>query len=128
MNDLKLGGRLCREPELKKTTTGKSVLNNSVAIRVSKDKTVFIPFTAWEKTAETISMYFHKGDYMLGIGHVDTHTTTDASGGKHTITDIVVDRVEFTGSKQRESNPQTTSYGGVDFNTGSGIDSDDLPW
>ena len=63
INRVVLVGRLTRDPELRKTQTGKSVLSFAVAVnrRFSKeDQADFINCVAWNQTADFIANYLTK--------------------------------------------------------------------
>ena len=62
-------------------------------------KADFIPCTAWGKTAEFLGKYFTKGKEILAEGRVNTGSYTDEEGKTRYTTDIILDRVEFCGSK-----------------------------
>ena len=64
------------------------------------DKTDYFNITAWEKTAEFIKKYFVKGSRIIIEGHLQPNNYTDANGVKHYGLDIIVDGVEFGGSKK----------------------------
>jgi single-strand DNA-binding protein len=78
INNVTLVGRLARDPELKKTNSGKSVCSFSVAVsRDYKDAegnypTDFINCVAWEQRADYLSQYAHKGDLIGVIGSWET--------------------------------------------------------
>lgn len=64
-------GRITKDIELKEVTVKgelRKVVNNRLAINISKDETTFIDFTAWGSTAEFIANYFKKGDGICLIG------------------------------------------------------------
>ena len=70
LNEVILQGRLTQDPELKTTTSGKSVISFSLAVERdfstdSEKETDFINIVAWNKTAEFISKFFNKGKQML---------------------------------------------------------------
>ena len=98
-------GRLTAQPEQKQTTTGKAVVSFTVAIdRNSKGQngekqTDFLNCVAWEKTAEMICRYFGKGSMICVEGSVQTRSWTAQDGSKRYTTEIVVERVHFTGEK-----------------------------
>ena len=54
MNDVKLSGRLTRDPELKHTPAGVPVASFSLAVdrKFNREEADFIPIVAWRKTAE----------------------------------------------------------------------------
>ena len=71
MNKVILSGNLCKEIELKQTQSGKSALNNSVAVRRDfKDadgtyQTDFIDFIAFGNQAEYLKKYASTGGHQL---------------------------------------------------------------
>ena len=100
MNKVILKGRLTANPELKTTITDITVCDFSVAVnrRFNKEQTDFINCQAWRQTAEFISKYFEKGQEILIVGelHIDKW---DKDGETRYLTKVVVDEVEFCGSK-----------------------------
>ena len=105
MNKVVLTGRLTKDPVLKKTTSGKAVLNFSLAVnRYGKDAGADFPnCIAWEKAAELIAQYCVKGTKLGIIGHVQTGTFDDAETGKKIYkTDIIVENMEFLDNKKDE--------------------------
>lgn len=59
MNDVKLSGRLVRDPELKHTPNGVPVATFSLAVdrKFNREEADFIPIVAWRKTAEFVAKY-----------------------------------------------------------------------
>lgn len=114
MNRVILMGRLTADPELKQTQNGTSVCRFTVAVnRKFADKTTgqreadFISCTAWSKTAEFISRYFKKGQMICLDGELRTGSYQDRNHPDitHYTTDVWVDNVEFTGSKNESNSP-----------------------
>ena len=101
MNKVILKGRLTATQELQKTATDIYVTDFSVAVnrRFNKEQTDFINCQAWRQTAEFITKYFTKGQEILVIGelHIDKW---DKDGETRYTTRIVVDEVDFCGSKE----------------------------
>lgn len=122
-------GRLTADPELKKTSNGNSVLSFNVACeRNIADKngqreTDFFKVTAWRNTAEFISRYFSKGQMIAIEGTLQNRSYEDREGNRRTITEIIANRVHFTGSKQDNPTRQTDE---PDFEEID--DSEDLPF
>lgn len=100
MNKVILKGRLTATPELKRTSTDIYVTDFYIAVnrRFNKEQTDFINCQAWRQTAEFVSKYFSKGQEILVIGelHIDKW---DKDGDIRYTTRIVVDEVDFCGSK-----------------------------
>ena len=69
MNKGIIVGRLVRNPELVKTTNGKSIANITIATDNSKDDTTFLQITIFSKMAEVVNQYCKKGD-ILGVEYI----------------------------------------------------------
>lgn len=98
-------GRLTKEPELKQTTNGKSVCSFTVAVnrRYSREETDFLDCVAWQKTAEFLCRYFHKGGAIGVEGAIQTRKYEDRNGNPRTAVEIVADNVFFVGAKEKAS-------------------------
>lgn len=109
MNNISLTGRITAPPELKQTTSGKSVLSFCVAVnrrfqQNGERKADFIDCVAWNGTAEFISRYFKKGDGIAVQGELQTRNFEDSNGNKRKAVEVLVNQAEFFGSKgQSES-------------------------
>lgn len=128
MNIVAISGRITKDPELRKTQAHKSVLSFSIAVNKPNDKQSadFINCVAWEKTAEVICNYCHKGDEVVIAGHISTSTYDERSTGrKRTDTFVVVDRFEFGRQKQKKEDDKFS-----EFNTGTQVDitNEELPF
>lgn len=99
-----LMGRLTKDPELKQTPNGISVLAFTIAVdRNSKDKqTDFINCVAWRQTAEFISKFFSKGRMIAVEGSIQTRSYEDKDGKKHIVTEVVVNQANFTGEAKSD--------------------------
>ena len=107
MNRVILMGHLTRDPEMRTTATGKHVARFSVACqrRVKNRQTGqydadFIDCVAWEKTAAFVCNYFQKGSRIALEGRLQSGSYEDKNGQKRYYTEVVVENVEFAGSKQ----------------------------
>lgn len=76
-NILILAGRLTKDPEIKKTNSGKSLVKFSIAVNEYKDKTTFVNCTAWEKLAESIGNHYKKGMLILVKGSLAIDKSED---------------------------------------------------
>lgn len=106
MNVVAMIGRLCQEPEIKMTQSGKKVVSNTVAIDGYGDHTDFIPVVFWEKTAEFVGRYFHKGDRIGITGMVQSRRYTDKEGNNRTAIEIIANRADFCESKGKSIDVQ----------------------
>jgi single-strand DNA-binding protein len=104
MNKVTLMGRLTRDPELRSTATGTSVVSFTLAVdrrfanREGERQADFINCVAWRQTGEFISKYFPKGRMIAVCGSIQTRTWDDQEGKKHYVTEVVVDEAYFAGS------------------------------
>ena len=101
MNKVILIGNLTRDPELTETPSGVAVCR--FAIAVSRDyansdgtrETDFFNITVWRGRAENCGRYLKKGNKVAVIGSLQNRSYEDKDGVKRTVTDIVVENVEF---------------------------------
>lgn len=105
MNKVLLLGNLTREPELKKSASGKYVLDFTIATNEGKtssgeDISQFTTCRAWEKNAENIANFFSKGSKILIEGRIRTDVQ-DTPNGKKYYTYVLADRFEFVQSKEK---------------------------
>ena len=104
MNKVILHGRIARDPDVRTTQSGRTVARLTIAVDRGKDKdgnnkgADFISCVAWEKTAELLGKYFPKGKEILTEGRIQTGSY-EKDGQKRYTTDVIIDRIEFCGSK-----------------------------
>lgn len=99
MNKAFLKGRLTRDPEVRYTQNNTLVATFTIAVnRKEKDKADFINCIAWGKTGEFVSKYFKKGQEILAVGRIQVRDY-DKDGKKVYVTEVIVEEVEFCGSK-----------------------------
>ena len=106
MNIVILKGRLTKDVSLLFGQSGTPYTSFTVAVNgYSKDKdlTDFILCTAFNKTAEFIAEYFRKGQEILIKGNVKVDSY-EKDGNKITRQYIIVENVEFVGSKKEDEN------------------------
>ncbi len=75
-------GRVGADPDVREVN-GKKVTNYNVACNVSKDKTVWVKVTTWEKRADIDGKYIKKGMLVMCTGTLQS----DESGKPRTYTD-----------------------------------------
>lgn len=100
-----LMGRLARDPELRRTNTGKAVVSFTIAVdNFGKDNgTSFISCVAWDKTGEFVSNYFLKGSQIAVEGRLQTRQYETKEGRKQTVTEVVVTQAHFCGKKEENT-------------------------
>lgn len=146
MNRAVLVGRIVRDPELRKITSGMSVVSFTLAIdnrvRQGAERTTsFIPVTAWNQTADNIAKYVHKG-MLLGVdGRLNQRSYTNNENRKVSVVEVIADTVTFLEKRQDSGNDQSSlgyednrsqnSYSSTEMNDNQESDittDDDLPF
>ncbi len=131
-------GRITKDPVLRKTQNGTSVVSFVLAVnrKVKKEgqpDADFINCQAWGKTAEAICTYVSKG-HMLGLeGRIQTRNYDDRDGKRVYITEVVADSVQFLESKKSDESAQNEATGAYTQNDeyadyAADIQDDDLPF
>lgn len=139
LNRVMLLGRLTKEPEMRSTGTGKAVATFTIAVQrrfVQKDSATnadFFSITAWDKLADFVCNYYHKGQQVLVSGKLENRSWIDKDGNRRYATDIVIDETYFAdGKKYKQENLKDDSkedsisddFEPVETNTSK----DDLPF
>lgn len=107
MNKVALIGRLTKEPELRKTESGNSILRFNLAVsrkhkkEDGKTEADFINCIAFNKTAELMAKYLNKGNLIAVDGHIQTGNYTNKDGIKIYTTDVIVDNVTLLQNKPK---------------------------
>ena len=96
INQVILMGRLTRDPELRTTTTGKSVVNFNLAVdKGGQDAGAdFFEIVAWEKLAELIQQYLSKGRRCLVQGRL-SQRQWEQDGQKRSRIEVMANDVTF---------------------------------
>lgn len=147
MNSVNISGRLTRDPEIRKTTTGKSVCSFTVAVdkKMSKDQLEtakqngeptadFISCVAWNHDADYLSTYGQKGNMVEITGRIQTRNYDDKDGKKVYVTEVVAADLKLIRTEPRETSPSYlsggTSYTKDDISQDIAADpsNDDLPF
>lgn len=103
INRMILQGRLCADPEMRRTTNGTAVCSFRVAwSETIKDREtkLFLNCVAWQGTAEMICKYFRKGKELAVEGKLSTREYDDRDGNRRSVTEMTVDCVHFCGKNE----------------------------
>jgi len=109
LNVVAIMGRLAADPQLRTTTTGKSVASFRIACdRGRRDangqsQADWLDVVAWDRTAEFVCRYFQKGSLIVVDGRLQSRQYTDKNGNNRTAIEIVASNINFAGPKS--SNP-----------------------
>lgn len=114
LNQISVQGRIVRDPELRRTASGKAVTSFTLACdrdfknqQTGEKEVDFIECVAWGGTAEMVEKYFHKGQMAVATGRLQLRDWTDKNGQKRRTAEILVNNIYFCGSK--ESGTQASS-------------------
>lgn len=108
-NKVTLVGRISTDLELKQTNSGKSYCKFNLAVNRMNEGTDFIPVTVWNKQAENLVQYQNKGSLILIDGAISMNNYTDQNGNNRTSFEVMVQNVQFLGSKKNEDNKRDNS-------------------
>ena len=102
INRVVLVGRLTRDPELKKTQSGLSIVNFTLACdrRYSGGKgqdkqTDFINCVAWRQSADFLGQYARKGAFVGVDGRIQVDSYDDKGGNRTYRTTVQCDDVKL---------------------------------
>ena len=119
LNQVAIQGRLVRDPELRRTASGKAVTSFTLACdrdfknqQTGEKEVDFIECVAWGGTAEMVEKYFHKGQMAIVTGRLQIRQYTDKNGQKRRQAEILVSSVYFCGGKENGSAGGSAPDGG----------------
>ena len=109
MNKVALSGNLCKDIELKTTSSGKASLNNTIAVKrdyknaEGEYESDFINLVFWGNQAEYVDKYLSKGSKIGVVGRLQTRTYENNNGDKVFVTEVVVESVESFSTPKKEN-------------------------
>lgn len=114
INQVVLVGRLTNDIELKQSQSV-TIASFNLAVNGYKDQTDFIRCTAFNKTAEILNQYAHKGSRIGVTGRIHAYSYDKQDGSKAYVTEVTINSVQLLDSKhdnqgqqpQRQSNRMT---------------------
>ena len=116
MNVCAFTGNLGEDPESIFTDDGTQIVNFSLAIRSTKNKTVWIKVVCFNKTAELAEKHLHKGARVGVSAMLDQDKWETPDGHKRSVHKLIANRLEFI---------KTDGRG---FEDGAERDPDDIPF
>lgn len=129
LNHITIMGRLVRDPELRKTQSGVSVVSFTVAVdrdfkNGDEKVTDYIDCTAWRGTADFISKFFTKGRAIVVDGSLNSRKWQDKDGNNRVSWEVQAQNVYFADSKRNDDGQS----GGQQFKEVAEEDSGSLPF
>lgn len=116
MNKAILMGRLTRDPELRTTQSGISVVRFTLAVdrrfknQSGERESDFVSCVAWRQTAEFIAKYFNKGAKLAIVGSIQTGSY-ERDGQTVYTTDVVADEAYFVESRRQDGDSYNSNQG-----------------
>ena len=110
LNKVMLIGNLTRDPELRKTPAGKTVVSFGLATNRNwtqengekREETDFHRIVAWGKLGEICHQYLKKGRLVYVEGRLHSRQFTDNEGITKSATEIVIDDMQMLDRKPQE--------------------------
>lgn len=107
INRVVLLGNMTRDPELRRTGSGKAVTNFTLALnRYNNDEADFVDCVCWEKIAENTAQYCYKGSKVAVEGSIQTGSYVDKDGHNRKTVNVLCNRVEFINTNNSNNNLQ----------------------
>jgi single-strand DNA-binding protein len=144
-NSVIMVGRLTRDPELRRTGTGKAVCSFDIAISRRMKDTVtgewkddpnptFVPVIVWEDLAEKCGERLKKGFPVHVEGRLKTNKWEGTDGTKKSRLEVVASRVQFLSIARQENAAigaklvENVNESSTQVDNGSGGDDEDIPF
>ena len=109
LNKVMLIGNVGQEPEIRTTGGGTKLAKFTLATNRTwtdrnqqrQEKTEWHRITAWDKLADLIEQYVHKGDRLYVEGSIEYSQTDDEQGKPRYFTDIIARELVMLGGGDR---------------------------
>jgi len=110
INNITIQGNLTKDPEIRATPSGTTVLKGSLAHNhryktregEAREETTFLDFTLFGPGADTFAQYFFRGDQVLLEGRLKLDTWETQAGEKRSKLNMIADRFHFVGKAGQE--------------------------
>ena len=114
INRVVLTGRLTRDIELRRTQSGAAVASFTLAVdrsfkREGQPEADFINCVAWNRSAETMAQYLHKGSLIGVDGRIQTRNYDNQQGQRVTF-------LESRAQSQANQQPANNGYAAPQYN------------
>ncbi|WP_276901561.1 single-stranded DNA-binding protein [Dialister micraerophilus] len=126
MNTVQILGNLGKEPEIRATSTGKTVASFSIAVKrkyttqqgEGKELTDWINVVAWGNLAEAVGNELQKGDRVFVEGRYSTRSYEDKSGQKRYITEVIANTIAKPIGGKEKPVTKFTDFGRSEYDSG----------
>jgi len=106
LNGFALIGNLCKKPELKKSSTGKTYSFFIMGVNSGKDKTDFFGVVAWDNIAENLVKYCDKGDQIAVMGELGTTPDTNSPKDNATKVTLTARGISYLSKSHKSNEPK----------------------
>ena len=103
MNNINITGRIGSNPEVKKTQSGKSVMQINLAVKRDKEVTDWIPVVLWNQSADFIGQYAKKGDLIEVSGRLQSRSY-ESQGQKRTVLEVIANNTAILSHADAQKN------------------------
>lgn len=131
MNRVVIVGRMTRDPELRRTGSGRAVTSFTLALNRNYNSSDgqqadFIPVVCWNKTAENVAQYCSKGSLVGVDGRLRSRNYENNQGQRVYVVEVVADSVQFLETRAARERYQANQqnhvsddnfYGGNNYNS-----------
>lgn len=107
MNKVFLMGRLCSDPDVRRSAEGKPIARYTLAVDRNKEETDFVTCVAFLKNAEFVERFLKKGVKIIIEGRMHSGSYVNREGKKIYTMDVIVDHHEFAEPKQKTDDATT---------------------
>lgn len=139
MNKLTIIGNLCRDPELRTTTSGISVCSFTVAVNRrqsaqqrqagQEQEADYFRVTAWRERGEFCGKFLQKGRKVCVVGAVKIGTYEGQDGKTHANLEVTADEVEIVSPRVSDGPVPEEPQERTDAQTGyQHVDTEELPF
>lgn len=136
MNSLTIIGNLTRDPELRVTSSGKSVCSFSVAVNRRRregqeQEADYFRVSVWNQMAGICQQYLAKGRKVAVVGPVRISTYTGQDGQTHASMEVMAEHVEFLSPRGEAGQAAPAPAPAAQAPAGGGylvVDTDELPF
>lgn len=114
LNRALLVGRLTRDPELRRTGSGKAVTSFNLAVernfKSDDQEADFINCVCWGKIAENTERYCSKGSLVSVDGRIQTRNYENNQGQKVYVTEVIAESVQFINTRRENQTAEQNTY------------------
>lgn len=112
LNRVVLVGRMTRDPELRRISSGAAVTSFTLALNRNFNSSDgiqadYIPCVVWNKVAENVEKYCSKGSLVGVEGRLRSRSYDNAQGQKVYVVEVVCDSVQFLETKSARESQST---------------------